>query len=411
MGARASKCTNRSSQLPTLLTTEPPSKDGKLVDKVEHSAGQSANVVFRSGKQAKNGFAVAALTNGASNADGTLSDAELKWLTRRAQGGFGIITSCATHVQANGQGWAGEWGIFDDKHIDGWRRAADSLHEHGVLFFPQIFHAGMRAEPKLISGATVSCVDTEYTSRKGSHPVRGLSESEIEQLIEDFVAAAKRAESAGADGVEIHGAHGYILTQFLCPSLNTRKDKWGGSFENRARLTREVVRRIRAEVSKSFVVGIRLSPEPLVREAGWNMDPDENVQLASWLCEDGVDFISVSLFVESSATHVTKKHSEKGETKPLLQLFREACPEDVVVMACGGVNDGADVAALRQLGVQVAVVGKTAVSTPDFPLRVQENPDYKVTVLPPYTKEHLVNTDHSEAFIAMLTSMGFVKER
>jgi len=322
-----------------------------------------------------------------------------------------MITSCATHVQANGQGWAGELGIFDDKHIDGWRRAADSLHEHGTLFFPQIFHGGMRAEPSLISGTAVSCVDTEYTSRKGSHPVRGLSESEIEQLIEDHVAAAKRAESAGADGVEIHGAHGYILTQFLCPTLNTREDKWGGSFENRARLTREVVRRIRAAVSKSFLVGVRLSPEPGFEKAGWNMDPDENVQLASQLCEDGADFISVSLFVRSSAaTHVTKKHADKGETKPLLQIFREACPEDVVVMACGGVNDGADVAALHQIGIQVAVMGKTAVSTPDFPQRLQENPDYKVSVLPPYTKEHLASVDTSEAFISMLTSMGLVKK-
>merc|ERR1719161_3193531 len=85
---------------------------------------RSQVVQFKNGKQAKNAFAVAALTNGASNADGTLSDAELKWLTRRAKGGFGIIHSCATHVQKIGQGWAGEWGIFDDKHIDGWRRAA-----------------------------------------------------------------------------------------------------------------------------------------------------------------------------------------------------------------------------------------------------------------------------------------------
>merc|ERR1711939_541125 len=193
--------------------------------------------------------------------------------------------------------------------------------------------------------------------------------------------------------------------------MGTRSDKWGGSLENRARLTREVVRRVRAAVSKSFVVGVRLSPEPGFEKAGWNMDPDENVQLASWLCEDGVDFISVSLFVRSSAaTHVTKKHADKGETKPLLQIFREACPKDVVVMACGGVNDGADVAALHQLGIQVAVMGKTAVSTPDFPQRVQENPDYKVTVLPPYTKEHLVSVDTSEAFIAMLTSMGLVKK-
>merc|ERR1712070_1261784 len=163
--------------------------------------------------------------------------------------------------------------------------------------------------------------------------------------------------------------------------------------------------------SKSFLVGVRLSPEPIVKEAGWNMDPDENVQLAKLLCEDGVDFISVSIFVRSNpASHVTKKHADNGETKPLLQIFREACPKDVVVMACGGVNEAADVAALQEMDIQIAAMGKTAISTPDFPQRVQENPEYKVTVMPPYTKEHLISVDTSEAFIGMIGAMGMLKE-
>merc|ERR1719443_1782088 len=110
-----------------MLVKDPLDSQQKLSESTEA-------IQFKSGKQAKNAFAVAALTNGASNADGTLSDAELKWLTRRAKGGFGIIHSCATHVQKIGQGWAGEWGIFDDKHTAGWRRAATALHEHGALF-------------------------------------------------------------------------------------------------------------------------------------------------------------------------------------------------------------------------------------------------------------------------------------
>lgn len=79
-------------------------------------------------------------------------------------------------------------------------------------------------------------------------------------------------------------------------------------------------------------------------------------------------------------------------------------------MACGGVNEAADVAALQQLGIQVAVMGKTAISTPDFPQRVQDNPEFKVTVLPPYTKEHLISVDTSEAFISMIGAMGMLKK-
>jgi len=235
-----------------------------------------------------------------------------------------------------------------------------------------------------------------------------LSNLEIEQLIQDFVAAAQRLDAAGVDGIEIHGAHGYILTQFLCPGLNHRTDKWGGSFENRARLTREVTRQIRAAVSPGFIVGVRLSPEPGFEKAGWNMDPDENVQLARWLCDDGADFISVSLFTHAP-THVTAKHAASGQAKPLVQVFREACHKDVVVMACGGIKSSADVRTLTNLGVDVAVVGKTAISTPDFPKQVLSDPAFTVSVFPPYAKDHLASVDVSETFVDFLTSFGMVQ--
>jgi len=320
------------------------------------------------------------------------------------------VTSACVHVQANGQGWAGEWGLFDDKHTDGFRQVAEVLHAEGALFIAQAFHAGMRADDSLFSDPVVSAVDTEYKSRNVSRQVKGLIDAEIEKLIDDFVLAAKRLDSAGVDGIEIHAAHGYILTQFLCPDLNKRNDKWGGSLENRARLTREVTRRIRAAVSPSFVVGVRLSPEPGFEKAGWNMDPDENVQLAQWLAEDGVDFISVSLFAHAP-THVTAKHASRGETKPLVQIFREAIPKDVVVMACGGINQGSDIRLLKEMGVDVAVMGKTAISTPDFPKLVQADPYYKVTVLPPYSREHLASVDVGAPFLEFLDKgMGMVQK-
>jgi 2,4-dienoyl-CoA reductase-like NADH-dependent reductase (Old Yellow Enzyme family) len=159
---------------------------------------------------------------------------------------------------------------------------SDAVHETGALMIVQVFHAGMRADDTLIPGPARSCVDTVYKHRGGTRSVIALTEEEIEQLIQDFVLAAKRVEQAGCDGIEIHGAHGYILTQFLCPELNTRTDQWGGpSLENRARLTRRVIQGIRDAVdNEKFIIGIRLSPEPGYETAGWMMDPDENIQVA-----------------------------------------------------------------------------------------------------------------------------------
>lgn len=365
-------------------------------------------VIFKNGKESKNPFAIASLTNCQSNADGTLHDNEYQWLIERAKGGYGIINTCCVHVQANGKGWEGELGNFDDKHAEGFRKLADGVHKENALLIVQIFHGGMRADDKLIQGTARSCVDTEYQHRAGTRSVQALTEAEIEELIDDFVKGAKRVEEAGGDGIEVHAAHGYILTQFLCPDLNTRTDQWGGSsLENRARITRQVVQRIRQATSEDFIVGVRLSPEPGYEKAGWNMDPDENVQVAKWLVEDGVDFVSVSLFGHSPS-HITPKHKDKVGAKPLVQVFREALPKEVIVMSCGGVASGEDVQTLLDMGIDVAVTGKTAISTPDFPKKVQADPNFKVSVYPPYTKEFLASVKVSPPFVGFLASIGMV---
>ena len=383
-------------------------------DSLAAAAGSSRlaeRVVFRNGKTSCNRFAVASLTNTASNEDGTLNDRELRWLERRARDGWGIVNTCCVHVQANGQGWAGEWGLFSDVHTEGYARCARAVKAHGSLLIVQIFHAGMRADDKVIGDdqTVVSCVDTVYKHRKGQRVARALKESEIEELIEAFVTAARRVEAAGADGIEIHAAHGYILTQFLCGDLNTRSDEWGGpSLANRARLIREVTRRVRAAVSDSFIVGIRLSPEPGYDKAGWNMDPDENVQVAQWCAEDGVDFVSVSIF--GDVTHITPKHRERPDAKPLVRVFRDALPSDVVLMACGGVRSAARASAVLDVGADVVVCGKTSIFDPAFPRNVLAEPNYEVPTSPPYTREFLRSVDVSEPFFQFLCGLGLATE-
>jgi 2,4-dienoyl-CoA reductase-like NADH-dependent reductase (Old Yellow Enzyme family) len=211
------------------------------------------------------------MTNKQSHDDGSLGDDELRWLCSRADGGFGVVMTCAAHVAKDGQGWPGELGVFDDTLLPGLATLASALRERGAVSVAQIFHGGLRADPA-VSG-------TMPWSASAADGVREASEDDLWRVVEEFAAAAVRCEAAGFEGVELHGAHGYLFTQFLSTVQNQRADDWGGSLENRARLLREAVRAVRAAVGATFTVGVRLSPEDFGnaststtacgRRAGW----------------------------------------------------------------------------------------------------------------------------------------------
>ena len=158
---------------------------------------------------------LAPLTNSQSHEDGTLSEEEFHWLTKRAKGNFGLVMTCASHVQANGKGWPGELASFSDLHTDGHRRLSKAIQSHGSLAVVQLFHGGMRADPKLIEGSPVSASDVE---RKGT---RALTLEEVRTLRDNFINAAIRTQKSGYDGVELHGAHGYITVSYTHLTLPT----------------------------------------------------------------------------------------------------------------------------------------------------------------------------------------------
>ena len=220
----------------------------------------SAPMTFARGPPMKNRFMLAPLTNEQSGEtrglpNGVLSDDEYTWLVKRAEGGFGLTMSCAAHVQRVGQGFNGQLGCWSDVHLEGLTRLADGIKAHDSISVVQLHHAGRRSPPHLIGEAPVCPSEDEET---GS---RGLSTEEVEQLVEDFIVGAERCQAAGFDGVELHGAHDYILCQFLSAEVNQRTDKYGGSQTNRERIVREIIAGIRARCRPDFNLGIRLSPE------------------------------------------------------------------------------------------------------------------------------------------------------
>jgi len=242
-------------------------------------------LTFKSGAVMKNRFMLAPLTNQQSHADGRLSDDEYRFLTLRAKGGFGITTTCASHVQAAGQGFAGQLGCYSDDHLEGLTKLAAGIKAEGSLAMLQLHHAGMRS-PKDVIGQQPVCPSDHAES--GS---RALTSEEIRQLKEDFLLAAERAERAGFDGVELHGAHGYILCQFLSPTINRRTDEYGGSLENRSRIIFELVDGVRARCRPGFLLGVRLSPERFDIRLG------EIIEVAQRLMSEAkIDFLDMSLW-------------------------------------------------------------------------------------------------------------------
>src|ERR1700727_1635600 len=203
----------------------------------------------------KNRLMLAPLTNCQSHPDGRLSDAEFHWLTMRAKGGFGLVMTCAAHVQRIGQGFPGQLGVFSDDHLPGLTRLAAEIKAQGAVSSVQLHHAGLRSPEALTFERPVGPSEDAETN------TRALSTEEVEQLTEDFIAAAVRSEKAGFDGVELHGAHGYILCAFLSPETNRRDDRYGGSLENRARIVFEIIKGVRARTRPDFQLGLRLSPE------------------------------------------------------------------------------------------------------------------------------------------------------
>lgn len=346
-------------------------------------------LVFRNGVRAKNRCVLAAMTNQQSHADGTLGDDELAWLAARAAGGFGVLTTCASHVTADGQGWPGALACYSDAHLAGLTRLAAMIRASGTLGLVQLFHGGLRADAEA-SGLPA------WTARVAPE-IPGVTEAtregtiaDLERVIAAFAAAARRVHAAGFDGVELHGAHGYLLTQFLSRH-NDRSDGWGGDLASRARLVREVMRAVRAAVPAGFVVGIRLSPEDWGNASG--VDLDESVQVARWLVEDGADFIHLSLW------RALLPSAKRPDAHPCA-IFRAALPSDVPIFAAGGIWTRADADALLAHGADAVAVARATIGHPDWAAQLAAG--VLAPSPPPFTAEQLLAAAVSPKFIGYL---------
>jgi len=351
------------------------------------------SIHFNCGLSMPNSLMLAPLTNTQSHDNGQLSDEEFNWLTMRAEGGFGLVMTCASHIQENGKGFSGQLGIFSDALIDGHKKLASTIKSYGGLAVIQLHHAGMRSPFEVIQQKAVC------PSAHEKYNARALHLEEVYQLRDAFISAAVRAQKCGYDGVEVHGAHGYILTQFLSSIINQRTDAYGGSLENRARLIFEIIDGIRRACGKNFLLGIRLSPER------FGMKLTEVKAISQQLINDGkIDFLDFSLW------DCFKKAEEFPESPlSLLDHILQLDRKDVKFTVAGNIRNGEDIQNILDKGVDFATIGRSAILHHDFPKKVTENPSFKPVEIP-VTETYLKSEGLSEKFINYMRRWeGFVE--
>lgn len=331
-------------------------------------------LAFARGPMLENRLAMAPMTNKQNRADGTISDDELRWLSMRATGGFGLILTSASHVHPDGQCFPGEIGVANDGQLWGLARLAGAIRAAGGVSAVQLYHAGPRARQPVAPSH-----DAEFGARE-------LRIEEIAQIRNDFVYAARRAEAAGFDGVELHGAHGFLLCQFLSAEANRRTDAYGGSVANRLRLVEEIIAGIRAACGADFQLGLRLSAER------YGLTTADMVETARWFCAAGqIDYLDMSLWDVA-------KGSDDGDARSLLDRFTAFDRGHVKLGVAGKVRDGRTALACLDAGADFVLLGRAALLVHDFPQRLVADPRFTLPS-PPVSSDYLASQGLGPAFI------------
>jgi 2,4-dienoyl-CoA reductase-like NADH-dependent reductase (Old Yellow Enzyme family) len=340
---------------------------------------------FAHGRGMSNRLVLAPLTTCQSNADGTLSEDEYRWITLRAKGGFGLVLTCAANVQASGRGFTGQLGIYSDTQLSGLERLAQGLRQEGTVSAVQLYHAGRRAPAALTGEAPHSPWSDAETG------ARALSTAEIEQAVEDFVQAGMRAEHAGFDGIELHAAHGYFLAQFFDAERNVRTDRYGGSFENRTRILFEIIAGLRNRTGPDFQIGVRLSPER------FGIVLAEALDLAQQVMDcNQVDYLDMSLWDVSK-----KAEAAAYAGKTLVELFASLRRGATRLGVAGRIVNGNSAKLCMAQGVDFVSIGRAAILHPDFPVQVLREPGFE-SVPPPVTHSYLRAQGLGRGFIRYL---------
>lgn len=321
----------------------------------------------------RNRAVVAPMTRVSAEAEGAANELMRDYYASFAKGGFGLIISEGIYTDtAFSQGYFNQPGLATEAHRDSWRLVVEAVHDAGAAFVAQLMHGGAQTQGNIhharhIAPSAVQPSGSQLTFYGGEGPYATpaeMNEQEILEAIQGFAQAARHAREAGFDGVELHGANGYLLHEFISAEFNQRLDQWGGDYLQRLNMPLAVIRAVRAEVGDDFVVGMRLSQSMVCdSKLKWEGGVNEAGQRFRALVDAGLDYL-----------HVTEPDAAApafGEG-PSFAAIAKSCVT-IPVIGNGGIVTGEQAEGLLVHGdMDLVAIGKAALANNDWPQRIQQ---------------------------------------
>jgi 2,4-dienoyl-CoA reductase-like NADH-dependent reductase (Old Yellow Enzyme family)/thioredoxin reductase len=296
--------------------------------------------------------------------EGEITDRSINYYAARARGGAGLITLENTIVHPSGKAFTIPV-LYDDRFIPRLRDLANAVHAEGAKIFVQLAHQG-RQMSSAITGSPLLAPSPIPSPMYNEMP-REMSKEDIEELVEAFSAAAQRAKEAGCDGVEIHGAHGYLICTFMSPRSNKRTDEYGGSLSGRLKFPLDIVNRVRAKCGEDFPICFRLSWDE-VAEGG--IEPDEVVIICRILADAGVDALSISRGSDDYRWYVPPFGHPIALNAEFAGRVKKAV--DIPVIVAGRIHDPLVAENILEEGkADIIAMGRALIADPDLPKKAQ----------------------------------------
>lgn len=323
-----------------------------------------------SGIELKNRMAMAPMTRSRADENYSVTDITVNYYSQRASAG--LIVTEGTAPSPNGLGYARTPGIYSQIQIDAWKKVTESVHKNGGKIFLQLMHVGRIAHSlntpdgaRILAPSAVAAQGQMWTDKEAMKELpipEEMTKEDLEITLQEFVQASKNAIMAGFDGVELHGANGYLLSQFLADNANQRTDEYGGSVENKIRFPLEVTKAVIEAIGKEKV-GYRISPGSKFNDILIDEPQEIFSELVKGLSELGIAYL-----------HINRPFygfSPAGKEFDIVSEFRRLFKGTILL--CGGISKDEAINLLNEEKIDIAVFGQKFLANPDLPERFMNN--------------------------------------